>query len=110
MKLYALHDKKAGALSSFHTEKNDAVASRNFASAVLRSAPGEPPSILSQYAEDFQLVRIAEIAEEFDGSRAEVTIVQVVPLEVVITAVQVLAASGVTAAAAHRQLDLLKEA
>lgn len=58
MKLYALHDKKAQMLSSFHVERSDAQASRGFADAV-----NAKDSVFAKYPEDFELVAVAEIEE-----------------------------------------------
>lgn len=101
MRLYALHDKKARALSSFHVERSDAVASRGFAEAVIKDG-----SVFAKYPQDFELVVVAFLRD--DTSDVEPMVVEMSPpLKVVITAEQVLAV--------HRppsmdQLSLLKEA
>jgi len=58
MKLYALHDKKAQWLSSFHCERSDAQASRGFADAV-----NAKDSVFAKYPEDFELVCLGEVEE-----------------------------------------------
>lgn len=89
MKLYALHDKKAKSLSSFHVEKSDVVASRGFAEAVM-----QPNSLFSKYPEDFELVSLCHVSQEYEGQFDDVEFVNSlkVDLGVVITAEQVLAA------------------
>lgn len=62
MKLYALHDKKAKALSSFHVEKSDVVASRGFVEAVLAK-----DSQFAKYPQDFELVSLCEVSQDYDG-------------------------------------------
>lgn len=64
MKLYALHDKKAGALSSFHVERSDAQASRGFADAV-----NQPNSVFSKYPDDFELVAVADVFDQVSGDQ-----------------------------------------
>lgn len=85
MKLYALHDKKAKSLSSFHVEKSDAVASRNFAEAVRQK-----DSVFQKYAEDFELVALAEVRDEVLDPLDELVQPFVAP-HVVITAEQIVA-------------------
>lgn len=88
MKLYALHDKKAKAFSSFHVEKSDAVASRGFADAVLQAN-----SVLGKYPEDFELVALCDVSSDYDGELADAAPIEEFPdVVVVITALQVLAA------------------
>lgn len=98
MKLYAVLDKKSGMLSSFHVEKNDAMASRGFADAV-----NQPNSALGRYAEDFDLVAIADVQE--DSSQSNLVEAYVRGFEVILTATQVVAMS----AKANPQLNLLPE-
>lgn len=99
MKLYALHDKKAKALSSFHVERSDAVASRGFAEAV------KPDSVFAKYAEDFELVALADVWEsgQQELPLTEQEMVQPFPMRVVITAAQVVASRPLD----DRQLSLL---
>jgi len=90
MKLYALHDRKSEAFTSFHAEKTDAVASRAFVEAVLR-----PDSVLGKFPEDFELVRLAELSEDSGLSQDAFFVTGVeggLSFHVVLTAVQVLAA------------------
>lgn len=108
MKLYALHDKKSRSLSSFHAAKSDAVASRDFAQAVV-----EPKSLLGKYPEDFELVALAVLEEELDaesdhmGGRVE----EIQPYAVVLTAKQVMDLQPkVGQSSDPAQLALLKEA
>lgn len=84
-KLYALHDKKAKALSSFHVEKSDPVASRNFAEAVKQK-----DSVFQKYPEDFELVALAEVRDEVHERVHELVQPFVAPF-VVITAEQIVA-------------------
>lgn len=103
MKLYAVFDLKAGALSSFHVLKSDAVASRDFAQAVL-----EPKSLFGKYPEDFALVCLAVVQDDVRGDGMQV---HTVAMETVVTAKQVVdlqPKAGATADPA--QLALLKEA
>jgi len=86
MKLYALHDKKAEALSAFHVEKSDAVATRRFVQAVL-----EPKSVLGEFADDFELVAVATVEEE---AFAHGVVCAGFPFLVVVTARQVLDTRG----------------
>lgn len=103
MKLYALHDKKANALTNFHVERGDAVASRAFAAAV-----GQPESVLARYPDDFELVALMEIddvASQWDYmAGADVRLKAM--FEVVVTARQVVD----LARPVGEQLSLLKEA
>lgn len=87
MRLFAVHDKKAKAFVSFHVVKSNAVASRDFAQAVL-----EPKSLLAKYAEDFELVVLADVDDEYrDAPRSSFHHQQVMGcFEVVISAQQVL--------------------
>lgn len=100
MKLYALHDKKAGSLSNFHVEKSDAVASRGFAEAVR-----DPKSVFFRYADDFELVAVATVSED---SYVVGSPVEGIPVTPVITAAQVVA--SMPAVPSDGQLSLLKEA
>lgn len=63
MKLYALHDKKAKSLSSFHVERSDVVASRGFVDAVMQSG-----SMFAKYPEDFELVSLCDVSQEYQGA------------------------------------------
>lgn len=93
MKLYALHDKKAKSFSSFHVERSDAVASRNFADAVVAKSNGVEPSVLAKYAEDFELVSLCSVSQDYEGEFSQgMEIVGSLWCAVVITAEQVLAA------------------
>lgn len=101
MKLYALHDKKAETFSSFHVERSDAVASRNFAAAVLQKE-----SHLSQYPEDFELVSVCDVHDCYAGGAFETHVtVGMVDHKVIVTAQQVLAVQQ-----RDPQLSLMKEA
>lgn len=83
MKLYAVHDKKQGALTHFHALEGDAVASRSFQDAVLAK-----DSVFGRYAEDFELVALAELEKD---TTKEVEFVQpYVGMHVVLTAMMVL--------------------
>lgn len=107
MKLYALHDVKAQSFTAFHVVKSDAVATRDFAQAVL-----EPKSMIGKYPQDFQLVCLASIADADAGARSEYDD-QFVQGEfrVVVTAQQVLDLQPKAGAASDpAQLALLKEA
>jgi hypothetical protein len=97
MKLYAVLDKKSGMLSSFHVEKNDAMASRGFADAV-----NQPNSPLGRYHEDFDLVILADVEE--DSTASNIIEGYVRGFEVLMTATQVVALS-----AKSNQLSLLPE-
>jgi hypothetical protein len=99
MKLYALHDKKAQALSSFHVERSDVVASRGFVEATLGK-----DSQFAKYPEDFELVSLCDVSQEYEGLPD--SMIANVEFRVVITAAQVLAAQP----AKSEQLQLLKEA
>lgn len=109
MRLYAVLDLKANALSAFHVLKSDAVASRDFAQAVL-----EPKSIYGKYADDFQLVVLADVREDVgDQTRQGTELVALLDhgYDVVVTARQVVdlqPKAGQTADPA--QLALLREA
>lgn len=101
MKLYALHDRKAGSFSSFHVERSDAVASRSFAEAV--NAEG---SVFGKYPEDFELVSVCDVHDVYEaGDFASHVVVGEVANCVVLTAVAVVAMR-----APSPQLSLLKEA
>lgn len=95
MKLYALWDKKAAALSSFHVEKSDAVASRGFAEAV-----NQPNSVFGKYPQDFSLVAVAFVNEEAVGVPVEG-----IAMEEILSAAQVVALRP----SGDGQLSLLKE-
>lgn len=104
MKLYALHDKKARALSAFAAYKSDAVATRDFASGVMADG-----SMLGKYPDDFELVCIAELVEDTSVQADPVWPIQ--PLEgrryeVIVTARQIVDLQRPESA----QLSLLKEA
>lgn len=98
MKLYALHDKKARALQSFHVERSDPVASRGFVEAVMQK-----DSLFAKYPADFELVSLCDVSQEYDGADFD-SMIDNVEFRVVITAEQVLAAQP-----KPRQLELLKE-
>lgn len=100
MKLYALHDKKARALSNFVVERSDAVASRHFQEACL-----QPNSVLGKYADDFELVSLCAVSQDYDD---EFPLEMVAPTEVtvVVTARQVMDLQPKP----QQQLELLKEA
>lgn len=83
MKLYALNDKKAQALSSFHVERSDAVATRGFADAVL-----QPNAVLGKYPEDFELVSLCDVSQDYEGL-SPLEILNNVEFRVVVTARQV---------------------
>lgn len=103
MKLYALYDKKAQSLSSFHVAKSDAQASRDFAQAVL-----EPKSVLGRYPEDFELVAIGEVFEEVLEEGPQLV---ALPMQAVVTARQVLDLQPQPGAVVDpAQLQLMKEA
>lgn len=103
MKLYALHDTKAKALSSFHVAKSDAQASRDFAQAVL-----DPKGVLGKYPDDFELVSLADVFEDVLEDTLQVT---ALPMEVVVTAKQVVDLQPKAGAQGDpAQLALLKEA
>lgn len=98
MKLYALHDKKAKALSSFHVERSDVVASRGFAEAVMAK-----DSQFAKYPDDFELVSLCDVSNEYEGEFFDVVLASFSEQRVVITARQVLDSQpGV------QQLELLK--
>lgn len=99
MKLYALNDKKASALSSFHVERSDAVASRGFVDAVV-----SPNSTFAKYPEDFELVCLCDVSQDYEGL-SPIEILNNIQFRVVITAEQVLAAQPKSG-----QLELIKEA
>lgn len=105
MKLYALHDKKAKSLSSFHVERSDAQAARSFAEAVTADK-----SVFGKYPDDFELVALCDVSQEYEDL-ADVTLnvceggfLSDFRFEVVVTAKDVLLLQG------DRQLSLLKEA
>ncbi|AXH77353.1 MAG: hypothetical protein [Microviridae sp.] len=100
MKLYALHDKKAKALSNFNVERSDAVASRLFAEAV-----NQQNSILSKYPEDFELVSLCDVSQEYEDL-SDLQLVSSVQFSVVLTAAQVVSLRPQQ----DGQLSLLKEA
>lgn len=100
MKLYALHDKKAKSLSSFHVERSDVVASRGFVDAVMQK-----DSLFAKYPSDFELVSLCDVSQEYEGQWGELEMVSVPDCRVVITAQQVLDAQPVPA-----QLPLKLEA
>lgn len=100
MKLYALHDKKAKALSSFHVERSDAVASRGFVDAVL-----QPNSVFGKYPEDFELVSLCDVSQDYDDLSG-LEVVSSVEFRSVLSAVHVIASQP----KADGQLSLLKEA
>jgi len=83
VKLYALHDKKAGSLTAFQVVKTDAAVTRDFQQAVL-----EPKSLIGKYPDDFELVAIAEVYD--DTRSADTHQVEPIPRTVIITARQVL--------------------
>lgn len=83
MKLYALNDKKAQSLSSFHVERSDAVATRGFADAVVQSN-----SVLGKYPEDFELVCLCDVSQDYEGL-SPLEILNNVEFRVVVTARQV---------------------
>lgn len=89
MKLYALHDKKAKSFSSFFVDRNDTVASRNFAAAVMQEG-----SLYAKYPEDFELVSLCDVSQDYAGQfeESEPISLSAGTLAVVITAAQVLAA------------------
>ncbi|AXH75765.1 MAG: nonstructural protein [Microviridae sp.] len=86
MKLYALHDRKAKAFSSFHVERSDAVASRGFVDAVL-----QPNSVFGKYPEDFELVSLCDVSQDYADIPEAEPIVGEFAFQVVLTAVQVIA-------------------
>lgn len=82
MKLFAVHDKKAKSLSVHHVLRDDAVAMRSFQDAVLSK-----DSVYGRYAEDFELVCLAELS---DDTGSELPLVDpIVGLHVVITALSI---------------------
>lgn len=85
MKLYALHDKKAKALSSYHVERSDVVASRGFVDAVLQK-----DSQFAKYPDDFELVRLCDVSQDYEGDFHGHVAVVPEGVRVVITARQVL--------------------
>lgn len=87
MKLYALHDKKAKAFTHFTVQKNDTVASRSFAEAVL-----EANSPLARYPEDFELASLCDVSAEYEDSPEDSILQWEQEFRVVITAEQVIAA------------------
>lgn len=97
MILYALHDKKAKALSSFHVERSDAVASRGFAEAV------KPDSVFAKYADDFELVALCDVSQDYEGQFEGLELVAPHAVRVVITAAQIVASRPLD----DRQLSLL---
>lgn len=99
MKLYALHDKKAQALSSFHVERSDAVASRGFAEAVI-----QPNAVFGKYPDDFELVSLCDVSQDYQGLPEEM--VANIEFRVVLTASQVMASQIVKAPS--EQLEILK--
>lgn len=105
MRLYALHDKKARALSSFAAFKNSTVASRDFAGAVL-----EPKSVLAKYPDDFELVCVSDLFEDSDAQQLSAADLDsnIACWEVVLTARQVLDANAPRESG--DQLSLIKEA
>lgn len=88
MRLYALHDKKARAFSSFHVERSDVVASRAFVDAVLQK-----DSQFAKYADDFELVSLCDVSQDYE-KLADVIIqgsaITSIQFSVVISARQVL--------------------
>lgn len=86
MKLYALHDRKAKSLSSFHVERSDVSASRGFVDAVLSK-----DSQFAKYPDDFELVSLCDVSQEYGGDFDGVVMVVPEVVRVVITAAQVLA-------------------
>jgi len=103
MKLYALHDKKAKAFSSFHVEKNDTVASRGFAEAVTQAN-----SVFGKYPDDFELVSLCDVSQDYENDLPVTMQYFVEPYNavVVLTARQVVDLQP----KADGQLSLLKEA
>lgn len=99
MKLYALHDKKAKAFSSFHVERSDTVASRGFVDAVLQAN-----SVFGKYPDDFELVSLCDVSQDYEDIGD--VVVRAFPVTSVITARQVVDAQP----KADGQLSLLKEA
>lgn len=103
MKLYALHDVKAQALSAFQVAKADASVSREFAQAVL-----DPKSVLGKYPDDFELVSIGVVKEDVVPGELQAL---GVPMTVVLTARQVLDLQPQPGVAGDpAQLALLREA
>lgn len=86
MKLYALHDKKAKAFSSFHVERSDVVASRGFVDAVMQQG-----SLFAKYPADFELVSLCDVSQEYEFTPEDSIVVGEQEFKVVITAEQVLA-------------------
>lgn len=101
MKLYALHDRKAKAFSSFHVERSDAVASRGFVDAVL-----QPNSVFGKYPEDFELVSLCDVSQDYEDLASQ-SMVGEYSFAVVLTAAQVIASQP---RPDQGQLSLLKEA
>lgn len=105
MKLYALHDKKAQALSNFVVERSDAVATRFFAEAVL-----QPNSVIGKYPDDFELVALCDVSQDYPQADLEFAkqmfVLSDAPAAVVVTARQVVDMQP----KADGQLSLLKEA
>ena len=87
MKLYALHDKKAKSFTHFTVQKNDTVAARGFAEAVL-----EANSPLAWYPEDFELASLCDVSQDYEFSPEDEIVVALQEFRVVITAEQVIAA------------------
>lgn len=85
MRLFALHDKKAASLQSFHVLPSEVVASRQFAEAVMQK-----DSMLGKYPDDFELVSLCDVSQEYEGQFEGVELVSSVASRVVITARQVL--------------------
>lgn len=105
MRLYALHDKKACSFSAFHVERSDAVASRQFAEAVLAK-----DSPFAKYPEDFELVSVCDVHDCYrEGELASHVSVGPVDHVLVITAEQVLN-SHLARQKMDPQLSLMKEA
>jgi len=100
MKLYALHDRKAKAFTDFHVLKSDTVASRGFAEAVM-----QPNSLYSKYADDFELVSLCDVSQEYEDLAVE-SLIGSFDFQVIITAAQILAAQP----SPSRQIPLALEA
>ncbi|AXH75953.1 MAG: hypothetical protein [Microviridae sp.] len=101
MKLYALNDKKAMSLSSFHVERSDAVATRGFAEAVI----GNGSSVFAKYPQDFELVCLCDVSQDYEGL-SPLEILNNVEFRVVVTAQQVVDMQPKSVG----QLSLLEEA
>jgi len=99
MKLYALNDKKAMSLSSFHVERSDAVATRGFAEAVT-----QPNSVFGKYPQDFELVCLCDVSQDYEGL-SPLEILNNVEFRVVVSAQQI-----VDLQPKSGQLELIKEA